>query len=222
MDEKSVLDALKQMRGSSKKRNFEQSVEFIVNFKGIDFKKAENQIDLKVTMPFSTGKSAGKTLAFVRDKEFASQLKGKIDEIVMEPEIEKIGKKQAQLIATDYDLILAEGPAMVTVGKFLGQVLAPKGKMPKPISRNVSEVERMISAAGTTTRVTNKKGKFMPLVQVVVGKESMADEELSKNAMAVYDSAVEAIASKHNIKSIYLKTTMGSPVKVGGGKGEKQ
>ncbi len=215
MQEKEILESLKQMRESSKKRNFEQSIEFIVNFKGIDFKKADNQIDEKVSLPFATGKSSGKTLIFVKDKEFASQIKGKVDKIMTEPEIEKISKKDAQALSTEYDLLLAEGPVMVTVGKFLGQVLAPKGKMPKPVTKNMVEIERMIKTAGTTTRITNKKGKFMPIIQVVIGKESMEDGQMSKNALAIYDSLIGAIPSKHNIKNIFIKTTMGSPVKVG-------
>jgi len=222
MQEKEILESLKQMRESSKQRNFEQSIEFIVNFKGIDFKKADNQIDEKVSLPFSTGKSSGKTLVFVKDKEFASQLEGKIDKIMMEQEIEKISKKDAQILSTDYDLLLAEGPVMVTVGKFLGQVLAPKGKMPKPVTKNMAEVERMIKTAGTTTRITNKKGKFMPIIQVVIGKESMEDEQMSKNALAIYNSLIGAIPSRHNIKSIYIKTTMGSPVKIGAKRNDKK
>ncbi len=222
MNEKDFVDALKQMRDSSRERKFEQSIELIVNLKGIDFKKSQNQIDEKVSLPFSTGKSSGKTIIFVKDKEFASQLEGKTDKIMMESEIPSISKKDAQNLAIEYDLLLAEGPVMVAVGKHLGQILAPKGKMPKPISKNIDEVERMLKTAGTTTRITNKKGKFMPIIQVVVGKESMADEQIAKNAIAIYNSVLSAVPSKHNIKSVIVKTTMGSPVKLGGIKGESK
>ncbi|MEM4257059.1 MAG: 50S ribosomal protein L1, partial [Candidatus Diapherotrites archaeon] len=58
MDKKQVLEALAFARAKSKKRKFEQTFEFIINFKGIDFKKAENRIDLEVRLPHSNGKSS--------------------------------------------------------------------------------------------------------------------------------------------------------------------
>ena len=60
-------------------------------------------------------------------------MKDKFDRVIEESEIEKLGKKEIALIATDFDVLLAEGPVMIAVGKFLGQQLAPKGKMPKPV-----------------------------------------------------------------------------------------
>ena len=54
-----------------------------------------------------------------------------------------------------------------------------------------------------------------PVLQCRVGNENMADEEIAENIQAV----VRRIEGKlkrgiQNIKSIHLKTTMGTPVKV--------
>ncbi len=104
---------------------------------------------------------------------------------------------------------------MIPVGRHLGQQLAPKGKMPKPIKPNKAMVEQILKQAGSVTRVTNKKGKFMPLVQSVIGNEKMQDEQLSENALAISDAVTKELPRKQqNIKSIFVKESMGPPIKL--------
>ncbi|MBN2067831.1 MAG: hypothetical protein JW744_05165 [Candidatus Diapherotrites archaeon] len=217
MNLKDFQAALQQMRHQSKQRRFVQSIELIVNFKGIDFKKQENQIDVKVNLPHATGKKAGgKTLLFAQDKAFISEMKGKFDRVIEESEIPKLDKKTVNQIVNEFDVLLAEGPVMIPVGKYLGQQLAPKGKMPKPVQPNASAVTAMLAQSGSVTRVSNKKGKFMPVVQVLVGNEKMPDNELAENSFAIFNALMPKLPQKNgNIKSVYLKETMGPPVKVG-------
>ncbi len=223
MDKKEVLQALAFARAKSKKRKFEQSFEFIVNFKGIDFKKAENRIDIEVKLPHSNGKaSQGKVLAFIKDSNFAEELKGKVDKIIMENEIPNIKKKEAEQLIVDYNIFVAEGPAMLTVGKYLGQILAPKGRMPKPIQTSVESFENAIRGSGNSIRVTNKKGKFMPVIHTVVGKESFNDSDIADNVVEIYNALTNILPAKeNNIKSCFVKLTMGMPVKIGAVKGEQ-
>ncbi len=215
-DKKALLDAIGKIKTDGKQRKFTESIELILNFKGINFKKQENQIDVKVNFPHATGKASGKVLLFAKDKEFISNMLGKVSKIIPEQEIQAIDKKTASLLANEYDILLAEGPVVLTVGKFLGQILAPKGKMPKPVQTNVSSVEAMIASMKASTRITNKKGKFMPVVQVRVGNEKMANEQLAENIQAAYDSVVNVLpGKKYNLKSVLIKKTMGKPMKVG-------
>ncbi len=206
------------MRQQSKQRRFVQSIELIVNFKGMDFKKPENQIDIRVGMPHATGKkSGGKTLLFARDKAFIAAMHGKVDRIINEADIPKLDSKAVAQIANQFDVLLAEGPVMIPVGRYLGQQLAPKGKMPKPVQPQPAAVGAMLSQASSVTRVTNKKGKFMPVVQVVIGNEKMPDEQLAANAASVVDAIVAKLPQRQgNIKSVYVKETMGPPIRVGG------
>ena len=216
MQKKYVLAALKEMREKSKPRKFVQSIELIINFKGLDTKKPANQVDVKVSMPHPTGKKgSGKSLLFAKDKAFIESVKDDFDRIIEEREIEKLSKKEIALIASDFDVLLAEGPVMIPVGKYLGQQLAPKGKMPKPVKPNKAMVEQILKQAGSVTRVTNKKGKFMPLVQSVIGNEKMPDEQLSENALAIADAVTKELPRKQqNLKSIFVKESMGPPIKL--------
>ena len=217
MEKKQLIDALKRMRSESKKRKFEQSVDFTINFRGIDFKKTSNQIDLDVKMPHSTGKQGGaKTLVFVKDKGFAEQIKNKVDRVVLDEEIPSLKKKDAEEIISTYSVLLAEGPSILSVAKYLGQQLAPRGKMPKSIQQNVSAINEAISNASTSVKVSNKKGKFMPLVHITVGKENDKDDKIAENISAIYDAVVPNLPNKQqNVKSMYVKLTMGPPIKVG-------
>lgn len=216
MKEKSAFETLKKIKEISKKRNFVQSIEMMINFTGLDMKKPQNQVNIKVELPNSTGKSSGKICVFTKTDAFASSLKGKVDLIIPEEEIEKLSKNKQKVVELiNYDVLFAEGSSMLTVAKFLGQQLAPKGKMPKPVV-NLNSFEEMLSKAKTQITVSNKKGKFMPVVHTVVGKEGMDDKLVVENMMKIYNAVLESLPQKkQNIKNVYVKLSMGTPVKVG-------
>lgn len=215
MELKEFKQAMQKARDGSKARKFKQSVEVILNFKGIDFKKSENRIDVLVSLPYSTGKASSKVCVFAKDKNFISVIQGKVAKIITEDEISRLDKKEASKLAEEFDVFLAEGPVMLAVGKYLGQILAPKGKMPRPIQPDLSALESALRSVKSGIRVTNKKGKFMPVVQALIGKEDSPDEQLAENAFTVYQTVAAKLPDNEaNIKSVFLKTTMGPAVKV--------
>lgn len=217
MEKKDILQAVRFSRELSKKRKFEQSFEFTMNFKGVDFKKAENRIDLEVKMPFATGKQASvKTLAFIKENNFAQEAKGKVDRIIMDSDIPNLKKKDVDQLMLEYNIFVAEGASMLTVGKYLGQMLAPKGRMPKPIQANLQSLEQAVKGSNAVVRVTNKKGKFMPVIHTVVGKESFKDEDVASNIFEIYSAVLNTLPNKEaNIKSSIVKLSMGKPIKIG-------
>jgi large subunit ribosomal protein L1 len=211
------IEAINKAKEISLKRKFEQSIDLTINFRGIDFKKGANQIDLNVELPNATGKIGNvKSLVFVHDKKFAEELKGKASKIILDSDIPNLKKKEVEILIKDYDLFLAEGPAMLIVAKNLGQQLAPKGKMPKLIPANINQFDSMVAKLATSVKVTTKKGKFMPLIHVLIGKESMDSSKIAENAEIVFNSVFNAIKkSPQNIKSVQVKLTMGPVVKIG-------
>ncbi len=211
------VEAIDKAKEISIKRKFTQSVDLTINFRGIDFKKGGNQIDLNVELPHATGKTGNvKSLVFVHDKKFGEELKGKASRIIFDSDIPSLKKKDVDLLIRDYDLFLAEGPAMLAVAKNLGQQLAPRGKMPKLIPANINQFDSMVAKLATSVKVTTKKGKFMPLIHVLIGKESMSSSDLAENAEVVFNNVFEAIKkSPQNIKSVQVKLTMGPVVKIG-------
>jgi large subunit ribosomal protein L1 len=214
MKNEQVTKTLTKMDADTKKRKFKQTIELMINLKGMDLGKADSKIDLKVQVPHSTGRQAGKSLLFGKTDDFVKQTKELFSEVIMEDQISKMKKADIQKLLT-YDVLLAEGQAILTVAKYFGQTLAPKGKMPKPAGTNPAQIRDVINNAMTAVHVTNKRGKTVPVMHVVVGKEDMSHEQLSDNIAAVYNTVLNALpGKKQNIRSLYLKKTMGPAIKL--------
>ncbi|MEK6972529.1 MAG: hypothetical protein AABW72_00625 [archaeon] len=214
MDKKIILKNLEKMQSEAKQRNFVQSVEFIVTFKGLDLKKPSSQIDIKVNLPYATGKEKVTSALFAKTKSFAEAVKGLFNEVIFDEEIPKIPKQQiAKLI--EYDVLMAEaGPTMLSVGKHLGQHLAPKGKMPIMVEQSPEKIKEILAASSTTVKITNKHNKIVPMIQVVIGKENSNLENLADNILTAYNALLLALPqNRTNVRAIYVKKSMSQPVK---------
>ena len=54
------------------------------------------------------------------------------------------------------------------------------------------------------------------MVQCPIGTEDMNDNDVAENALIVYNSLLQLLPNeKHNIKDVYVKLTMGKPVRIG-------
>src|SRR3989344_4817413 len=56
MEKKQFQEALEELRKTSPKRKFKQSVEIIVNLRDLDLKRNDQQIDFFATLPHDKGK----------------------------------------------------------------------------------------------------------------------------------------------------------------------
>ena len=123
-------------------------------------------------------------------------------------EIEDLGgnKGKAKKIANAYDFFLSEVPHMGLIGRYLGVVLGPRGKMPRPVPPTLDPA---IIAAGLQSTVVVKSGDRMTF-QISFGTAKQSQEELNANAMEVYNRVISKLErGVGNIRSLYIKTTMG-------------
>lgn len=208
----SINKAIKTVRESKSKRKFKQSVDMAVNFKDLDMSKPESKINLEVVLPHPGSKPV-KVCAFAFGDTAVRAKQAGVDRVVERDEIEKLGgdKKKAKKLANDYDFFIARSDLMSLIGKNLGPVLGPRGKMPSAVSPT-ADLKPVVERARRLAKV--RVGR-LPTVGVRVGTEEMKDEEIADNVRAV----IEALTGKlergeRNIKSVYLKTTMGPPVKL--------
>ena len=73
----------------------------------------------------------------------------------------------------------------------------------------------LLTALERYLKIIRVQLKKQLLIQVKIGKKSMAKEEVFENMKTVVEYIVDQMPHKYNnIKSMFLKTTMGHPVKI--------
>jgi large subunit ribosomal protein L1 len=215
MNKKLIAESLAKAR-ESKKRNFSQSIDLIVNFKDLDLKKPEHQVDFYFHLPKPTEK-VKKVCAFV-DADMASEAKETCDGVVTLDEFPKFAadKKLMKKLATEYDFFISQATIMPKVATTFGRVLGPKGKMPNPKAGAIfppkASLKPVVERFRQTVRVNIK---MAPILQCLVGTEKMTDEDIAENCATLYDQLIHALPSETaNIRTIFMKLTMGKPVKL--------
>jgi large subunit ribosomal protein L1 len=198
---------------SAPKRKFTQSIDLVVNLKNLDMNKPDNRIDQEVILPSGRGKDI--RVALFAEGELAHQSKKIVDSVVEKDEIEKLAKnkKKSKELAMNHSFFLAQTDLMALIGKTLGPVLGPRGKMPRPVPPNM-DIKPLVERLKKTVRIRTKDKLTFHLS---IGAEDMGDDELTRNVEAVI-GVLEGKLGKgsHNIRSIYLKTTMGPSIKLEG------
>jgi len=206
-----LVDVMKKLQAESKKRNFLESVELAINLKDIDLSNPKNRIQEEVVLPNGRGKAV--KIGVFGSSEMAVKAKDVADFVVQPEEIETLAsnKSKAKKFATSSDFFIAEAPLMPTIGKRLGVVLGPRGKMPKPIPPGAdpkATVDKLRSSV--TIRTRDRKTFHLP-----IGTKDMPPEKLAENLDAVLKRLITKLErGKNNIQSAYVKTTMGPSFKV--------
>jgi large subunit ribosomal protein L1 len=208
----SLSKAVKQMREAGQKRKFEQGVDVTLTMAGIDPKKPEGRMSEDVVLPHGAGRQ--KKILFFADGELVRLARDAgADAVMGRADIEALqgNKKKIKKLVDGYDFTAAQSDFMVLIGKTLGPVLGPRGMMPKPVPTNANP-KPVIERLRKTVRVANKAQLAF---HAQIGKEGMSDEQLVENARAVVEAIEKKVSDAGGrVKAIYIKTTMGKPVKV--------
>jgi len=91
----------------------------------------------------------------------------------------------------------------------MGRYLGPRGKMPQPVPPS-ADVKTFIERAKRSVRV---KLRDQPLIMCRIGTEDQSAKEVAENAMAVMNFLLSKFKPQ-NVERVYVKLTMGPPVKV--------
>lgn len=206
------IKALKELREKTPKRNFKQSIELSFRLRDIDLKRPENRINEAVELPHPINKPVKVCVIASGDLALRAKRAG-ADGVVERGELEGLSgdRKAAKKLVDAYDHFIAEAPLMPLVGRVLGSILGPRGKMPTPVPPNVS-IEDVINRHKKIVRI---RVRDQPSVKCRIGTEDMPEEAIAENAQAVL-SAIEAKLPKgpKNVDNIRLKATMSPSVKV--------
>ena len=201
----SLKIALEELR-KEKQRKFDQTVDLIVNLQKFDVKK--NPVNTFISVPYK-----------IKEKKIAGFLEMKnenFDTITPDQFKKYSDKKELKKIAKNYDFFIAQPSIMPKVATTFGRALGPLGKMPSPQlgiilntdNKTISELKEKINYS---IKIRTKDAS----IKVAIGKQSMKDDEIIENILAVYNALLKSLSKgKENIKNIEIKFTMTKPKKI--------
>lgn len=200
---------IKEAKTSDKERKFKQSIELIMIFKDIDVKKGFS-INETVQLPKTSSHAA---VCVIASGDMGLKAKSaKADRVMNGDEVNTLGanKRESRKLINKYDFFLADTKLMPVVGKVLGQLLGPRGKMPTPVPFN-APIDSLLQRFRSSIRIRVKNSLA---AACKIGDESMEDADLLSNATAVINAIEKKLPNgDKNIKKIMIKTTMGKLIK---------
>ncbi|MHB8586290.1 MAG: 50S ribosomal protein L1 [Thermoplasmatota archaeon] len=211
VEKKDIVKAIEDAVKAAPQRKFPESVELAFNLVNVDLSIPKNRVDEEVVLPKGRGKAV--KVGIFASSELAVRSRSVADLVVQPEEIDDLAgdKRKARKVATDHQFFLAEAPLMPTIGRTLGTVLGPRGKMPKPIPP-AADPTPVVRALKNTVRVRSRDRKTF---HAIIGDAKMSAEDLADNAALVIDRVVKKLErGEQNIGSIYVKTTMGPAQKI--------
>lgn len=209
--DKNIYETVKKALEESKKRNFRESVDLAFNLKYVDLSDPKKRINEEILLPHGRGKPI--KVAVFASGDTALKAKNAADIVITPEELDKLAedKRKAKKLANQYDFFLAEAGLMTKIGKLLGVVLGPRGKMPKPIPPG-SDPTNIIQSLKRTVRARSKERRTF---HVPVGTRDMKPEDIAENIEEVLKKITGKLEKgSGNIDSVYIKTTMGPSYKL--------
>jgi len=195
----------------SPERKFSESIDLVINLKNIDMGQPQNRVSEDVILPNGHGRPI--KICLFADGEMAINAKDHVDLIIPPDEIEKLAeeKRDAKKLAKEYDFFVADSQFMPVIGRKFGPILGPRGKMPDPIPPGAD----IIPILGRFQRLIRLRSKDKLTFHVTIAHRNMSEDEMVGNIKEVIDRLETTLEKgRQNIKSIYVKTTMGNAIKV--------
>ena len=208
--EAAVADA--RAKGKKRKIKFQESFDLAINFrkKELDITKPENRLNQELVLP-NPLIPPPKVCAF-GDGEFAEKAtEAGAERVISKEDIPKIGeeKKERKSLAKSYDFFIAAVDTMPLIGRYLGQTLGSRGKMPRPFPPQ-ADLNAIVNQYHRTVRVRMRN---TPTFHVKVGHMKMSDREIADNIVAVLNF-VESKGFTERVSNVKVKTTMGPTIDV--------
>jgi large subunit ribosomal protein L1 len=216
MQKENILKALTELRKNSTKKNFNQSIDLVINLKELDLKKPENQVDVYAQITHSKSKPV-KTCAII-GPELMATAKENCETIITVDDFPEYQENKRKLIklAKEHDFFIAQATIMPQIAKAFGRVLGTRGKMPNPKAGCVvppkANLKPLVEKLKKTVRLV---AKTQYCIKVTPGDEKMSDDQLAENILNVYNTAIGKLSQEErNIKNMLIKFTMSKPVEI--------
>ncbi|MFB6116216.1 MAG: 50S ribosomal protein L1 [Candidatus Nanosalina sp.] len=200
-------EAVEEAVENSEDRNFTESIDLIMNFRGLDLSDPNNRINDDLKLPNQADEDT--KVAVIGDSLSGDNADRQVSEDELEEMFDEPNK--AKKLADEFTFLIAEAPLMPKIGQQLGQVFGPRNMMPDPTPPG-SDLEDEIEDLRNTVSITVKE---QPILQIKIGKEDHEADSVARNANTVYNFVEENLPEgQNNIKNVMIKTTMGPSVEV--------
>ena len=211
MADQNIEEAVTRAIDEAPPRNFGETVDLAINLRDLDLNDPSNRVDESIVLPAGTGQET--RIVVFAEGETALRAEEVADEVLDGDALEDLGDDddEAKDLAGKTDFFIAEASMMQDIGRYLGTVLGPRGKMPTPLQPDDDVVETIERMKNTVQLRSRDRRTF----HTRVGADDMSAAEIADN-IDVINRRLEADLEKGplNIDTIYVKTTMGPAVEV--------
>src|SRR5207247_2155649 len=153
--DKHSVETIKKLLEAAKPREFKEPVEVAVNLREVGLSVPKNRVVEEVVLPKGRGKPI--RVCVFASGELALKARAVADLVIQPQEIEEYAsdKRKARALAAAYDFFIAEAPLMPVIGKRLGVVLGPRGRMPRPLPPT-ADPTNLINSMRNTVRARRR------------------------------------------------------------------
>ncbi|KAF7725656.1 hypothetical protein EC973_006691 [Apophysomyces ossiformis] len=204
-----VRETIRAIKAGSeeKKRNFTETIELQIGLKNYDPQRDKR---FSGTIKLPNIPRPNLSVCVLGDAFHCDQAKACGMEFQSVDDLKKLNKnkKLIKKLAKKYDAFVASEALIKQIPRLLGPGLHKVGKFPTPISHSDSLVDK-----ANEIRATIKfQLKKVLCLGVAVGHVNMTEDELVANIMLSINFLVSLLKKNwQNVKSLYLKSTMGKP-----------
>ncbi len=207
----SIEDAVTRAIEEAPERNFRETVDLAINLRDLDLDDPNNRVDESIVLPAGTGQDT--RIVVFAEGETAVRAREVADDVLDGDDLEDLGDDDdaAKDLADETDFFIAEASMMQDIGRYLGTVLGPRGKMPTPLQPDDDVVET-VNRMKNTVQVRSRDRRTF---HTRVGARDMDAGEIAGNIDIILRRLYTDLEKgPHNIDSVYVKTTMGPAVEV--------
>ena len=211
MADQTIEDAVSRALEEAPPRNFVESVDLAINLRDLDLNDPANRIDQNVVLPAGTGHDT--QIVVFAEGETAVQAERVADRVLDGDDLADLGDDAdtAKELAEATDFFLAEARMMPDIGRHLGTVLGPRGKMPTPLQLD----DDVVDVVSTMTNSVRLRSRDRRTFHTRIGANNMDIEDLADNVDTILRRLYADLEKgPQNIDSVYVKTTMGPAVEV--------
>jgi large subunit ribosomal protein L1 len=211
MADQDIEQAVSSALEEAPPRNFRETVDLAINLRDLDLDDPSNRVDTGVVLPEGTGQET--SIVVFAEGETALRAEDAADDVLDGDDLEELGDDddEAKDLADETDFFIAEQNMMQDIGRYLGTVLGPRGKMPEPLDPDDDVVE-VVNRMKNTVQLRSRDRRTF---HTRVGAEDMAAESIADNIDVILRRLhAELEKGPLNIDSVFVKTTMGPAVEV--------